>query len=212
MPDLIRIAIVEDIFDVGDMLRESINDESDMECTQLYRNAEDAMEFIPKNPPDIVVMDIGLPRASGIEAVITLTEDLSETHFCMYTIYEDDDNIFEALQAGAKGYILKNEDTDKVIGALRELHSGGSPMSPSIARRVIDVFQNARIKPKQQPLPLTDRETELLEYLANGLLYKEIASQMTITTGTVKQHIHKIYGKLQVNNRTEAVNRFYGRI
>ena len=129
----------------------------------------------------------------------------------MYTIYEDDEKVFHALQAGAKGYVLKSEDPDTVVSALRELHAGGSPMSPSIARQVIEAFSKMPVKPTPEPLPLTSRETELLKYLADGLLYKEIASYMSITTGTVKQHIHKIYGKLQVSNRTEAVNRLYGR-
>ena len=210
MPAPIRIAIVEDIVDVADVLREAINDEDDMECTQYYSNAEDALIFLPKNPPDVVVMDIGLPRKSGIEAVNQLSGQLNDTQFCMYTIYEDDDKVFQALQAGATGYVLKGEDPDTVISALRELHAGGSPMSPSIARQVIEAFRKMPVKKEPEALPLTSRETELLNYLADGLLYKEIASYMSITTGTVKQHIHKIYGKLQVSNRTEAINRFRG--
>lgn len=211
MPDPIRIAIVEDIFDVADMLRETINDEADMQCDQHYSNAEDAITFLSKNQPDIVVMDIGLAgKKSGVDAVKELVPEMPRTQFCMYTIYEDDEHIFHALQAGATGYILKSSDPDTVVAALRELQAGGSPMSPSIARQVIDVFRTMPIRTKTAQLPLTSRETELLKYLADGLLYKEIANYMSITTGTVKQHIHKIYGKLQVSNRTEAINRFRG--
>ena len=207
----IRVAIVEDLAEVSEMLLEGLNEEPGIFCRQTYRNAEDAIQFIPKNPPDVVIMDIGLPRASGIEAITQIASECPDIQFCMFTIYEDDDRIFRSLQAGAKGYILKTAGIDRIAGAVRELHAGGSPMSPSIARRVLDVFQQSRIKPLNEPLPITSRESELLELLADGLLYKEIASKLTITTGTVKQHIHKIYGKLQVSNRTEAINRLHGR-
>jgi DNA-binding NarL/FixJ family response regulator len=207
----IRVAIVEDLVDVSEMLLEGLNQEADIFCKQKYRNAEDAIQFIPKNPPDVVIMDIGLPRASGIDAIVEISKECPTVQFCVFTIYEDDDRIFRSLQAGAKGYILKTAGIDRIAGCIRELHAGGSPMSPSIARRVLDVLQQTNIKPTQEPLPITSREAELLELLATGLLYKEIASKLTITTGTVKQHIHKIYGKLQVSNRTEAINRFHGR-
>ncbi len=141
--------------------------------------------------------------------MLQLDPDCPAMQFCMFTVYEDDEKIFKSLQAGAKGYILKGASSDKIIAALRELHEGGSPMSPSIARRVLDVFQKFAVGQNQNQvsLPITQRERELLEWLAQGLLYKEIADKMGITTGTVKQHIHKIYEKLHVSNRTEAVNK-----
>ncbi len=205
--DSIKIAILEDLKEVANELKEMVNAESDMSCHQVYYTAEDAMHFLPQNPPDVLIVDIGLPRASGIDAIIKLSDFCPGLQYCMFTVYEDDDKIFTSLQAGAKGYILKGSSPDKIVSAVRELHAGGSPMSPSIARRVLDVFQKMKVAPEPVHLPLTDREREILNLLAKGLLYKEIGELLNITTGTVKQHIHKIYEKLQVSNRTEAVNR-----
>jgi len=203
----IKIAILEDLKEVASQLKEVFNEEEDMACQQIYNNAEDAMHFLPSNPADIVIVDIGLPRASGIEAMQFLVEHCPATQYCMFTVYEDDDKIFNSLQSGAKGYILKGSSPDKIVHAVRELYHGGSPMSPSIARRVLDVFQKMQVSPIVVTLPLTGREFEILQQLSKGLLYKEIAELLQITTGTVKQHIHKIYEKLQVSNRTEAINR-----
>jgi len=202
-----KIAILEDLKDVASMLRELIDAEPDMECRQVYHTAEDAMQFLPQQPADLLVVDIGLPRASGIDAMQHLHKLCPLMQFCMFTVYEDDEKIFKSLQSGAKGYILKGSSTEKLLNSLRELHAGGSPMSPSIARRVLDVFQRIPVQPNPVSLPITARERELLEWLAQGLLYKEIADKMNITTGTVKQHIHKIYEKLHVSNRTEAINK-----
>ena len=202
-----KIAILEDLREVAEMLQEVFSEQEDMSCKQVYFNAEDAMQFLVKNPVDVLIVDIGLPKASGIEAIEYLSQYCPGMQFCMFTVYEDDEKIFRSLQAGAKGYILKGSAPQKIIEAVRELYKGGSPMSPSIARRILDVFQKLPIAPVPQNLPITSREKELLEHLAKGLLYKEIADIMGITTGTVKQHIHKIYDKLQVSNRTEAINR-----
>lgn len=203
----IQIAILEDLGDVAEQLKDDFNLEEDMICTQVYRNAEDAMHFLPVHPVDILIVDIGLPRASGIDAIQYLTEHCPQLQYCMFTVYEDDDKIFKSLQSGAKGYILKGASSDKIRDAVRELYDGGSPMSPSIARRVLNVFQTLQITPLKSALPLTQRELEILTELSKGLLYKEIGDLLCITTGTVKQHIHKIYDKLQVSNRTEAINK-----
>lgn len=202
----IKVAILEDLADVAAILRDNLNSEADLVCEHTYGNAEDAIHFFPHHKADVFIVDIGLPRASGIEAITTLSSICPETEFCIFTVYEDDDKIFQSLQAGAKGYILKSAPSQKIIEAVRELHHGGSPMSPHIARRVIDVFHQREVKPTHKELPITPRETELLTLLSKGLLYKEIAGQIGITIGTVKQHIHKIYEKLQVSNRTEAIN------
>ena len=207
----IKIAILEDLHEVADHLKDVINQQSDMVCQQVYYTAEDAIHFLPSNPADILIVDIGLPRASGIDAIRKLAELCPAMQYCMFTVYEDDDKIFQSLQAGAKGYILKGSAPDKILSAVRELHEGGSPMSPSIARRVLDVFQKLQVTPVVASLPLTQREHEILQLLSKGLLYKEIGDMLGITTGTVKQHIHKIYDKLQVSNRTEAINRFSGK-
>jgi len=126
-------------------------------------------------------------------------------------VYDDDEKIFQSLQSGAKGYILKNTPTEKIIESIRELYAGGSPMSPSIARRMINVFRTMQVSTSTHQLPVSDRELELLTLLAKGLLYKEIADQLGIAVGTVKQHIHRIYDRLHVTNRTEAINLYNNR-
>lgn len=204
------MAVLEDLKDVAEYLREIFNEEEDMDCQQVYFNAEDAMHFLPQQPVDILIVDIGLPRASGIDAIQFLHQHCPAMQFCMFTVYEDDDKIFNSLQAGAKGYILKGAEVDKILTAVRELHGGGSPMSPSIARRVLDQFQKMQVSRAHIELPLSPREQEILQHLAKGLLYKEIGELLSITYGTVTQHIHKIYDKLQVTNRTEAVNKLKG--
>lgn len=203
----IRISVLDDLREVAEFLMEIFNEEEDMECRKVYFNAEDAMNFLPSCPVDILIVDIGLPRASGIDAIRFLKAKCPAMQYCMFTVYEDDDKIFNSLQAGAKGYILKGSSPDKILEAVRELAQGGSPMSPSIARRVIDEFQKLQISQPAVPLPLTPREQEVLKYLAQGMLYKEIGDIMGITHGTVKQHIHKIYDKLHVSNKTEAIKR-----
>ena len=163
---MIQIAVLEDLKEVAQMLQEIFSEQEDMICQKLYYNAEDAMNFLPNNPVDILIVDIGLPKASGIDAIKYLTEHCPAMHFCMFTVYEDDDKIFKSLQAGAKGYILKGSDPIKIIDSVRELRQGGSPMSPSIARRILDVFQKMNLNPTPSNLPITSREYELLDYLA----------------------------------------------
>lgn len=209
--DSLRIAILEDLKDVARHLCELFNEEGDITCNQIYHTAEDAMHFLPHNPTDILIVDIGLPRASGIESIRYLREHCPAMEYCMFTVYEDDEKIFHSLQAGAKGYILKSASPEKIVTSIRELAAGGSPMSPSIARRILELFRNLEVAPAPAALPLTDREREILIQLSKGLLYKEIGALLGITTGTVKQHIHKIYDKLQVSNKTEAINKFNGR-
>ena len=206
----IKVAIIEDLRDIAYELQNLFNGEEDFQCTQIYHNAEDAIQFLTEFPADVVLTDIGLPKANGIAAIKSIKEKCPDTQFCMFTVFEDNDKIFDSIKAGAKGYILKNSDPDTIIKSIRELYNGGSPMNPEIARKVIDVFAIARPTPKAVDLPLTKREKELLELLSKGLLYKEIAQELGITIGTVKQHIHKIYDKLQVNNKTEAINLFRG--
>lgn len=204
----ISVAIVEDLKDVASLLCDSINEEPDMECHQVYHNAEDAMVFLPRSLPDIIVLDIGLPRASGLEVIKHISPLSDKTQFCMFTIYDDDEKIFKSIHAGAKGYILKGSDSVKIIESIRELHKGGSPMSHNIARRVLDSFSAQPLPVKKEALTLTEREIELLELISKGLMYKEIGDQLNITIGTVKQHIHRIYDKLQVNNKIEALNKY----
>ena len=203
----LNIAILEDLTDVSEMIKGYINEQSDMQCIHTYANAEDAIQFAPHHGLQIMIVDIGLPRASGIDAITQISELCPALQFCMFTVYEDDDKIFHSLQAGAKGYILKGASKDKIISSIRELSEGGSPMSPSIARRIIDKVSTMKDAPVLNTLPIAPRELELLTLLSKGMLYKEIADQMGITIGTVKQYIHKIYDKLQVSNKTEAINK-----
>jgi NarL family two-component system response regulator LiaR len=205
---MINIAILEDIAEINNSLKELINNQDDMNCNYTYQNAEDAMKFLPQHEVDILIADIGLPKINGIEVINYLSVRCPDMQFCIFTVYEDDDKIFHSIQSGARGYILKGSSKEKILNSIRELYEGGSPMSPSIARRIMDIFQKAFIAPSTRAYSLTARENELLNLLSMGLLYKEIGEKMGITTGTVKQHIHKIYEKLQVNNKTEAINKY----
>ena len=206
--DKIKIAIIEDMKEVALELQYIFNEESDFECKHVYHNAEDAINFLTKFPVDIVLTDIGLPKADGISAIKNIHAECPQTQFCMFTVFEDNEKIFKSIKAGAKGYILKNSESSFIVSSIRDLYKGGSPMNPEIARKVLDALMGNVPKDFSKDLPITKREYELLEHLSKGLLYKEIAQVLGITIGTVKQHIHKIYGKLQVNNRTEAINKY----
>jgi DNA-binding NarL/FixJ family response regulator len=204
---MMKVAILEDNLEIADRLLQIFKGTDDIDCRQVYHSAEDAMNFLPVNPVDILIVDIGLPRKSGIDAIKHLTEYCPMTQFCVFTVYEDDDKIFQSISAGAKAYILKASSGESIIQAVRELFLGGSPMSPTIARRVLDIISQKSEREMIALPELTNRENELLRHLAQGLYYKEIAEILGITTGTVKQHIHRIYDKLQVSNRTEAINK-----
>ena len=137
---MIKISIIEDIKDVALSVQAMINSQSDMICDHIFHNAEEAMMFVPNQDTDIVIVDIGLPRASGIDAITTLKGKCPNVLFCMFTVYEDDEKIFRSLQAGANGYILKGASKEKILTSIRELAEGGAPMSPTIARRIIETF------------------------------------------------------------------------
>ncbi len=207
--DAITISIVEDLQEVREGLETILKNSFDFLLLSSYTNGETALINLCDDQPDIVIMDINLPGISGIECVRKLRDKCPATLFIMYTIFEDDEKVFEALQAGASGYLLKKTPREKIPEALKELHAGGSPMSTHIARKVIKTFQQANRLPKSGLL--TNKENEVLELLSKGYLYKEIAERLHITLNTVKQHIHKIYEKLHVGNRTEALNKLYGK-
>lgn len=202
---LIKISIIEDREVMFEHLQDLFNDQVDMECIAIYKNAEWALEKLPGHTVDIVFVDIGLPGINGIECVKQLKPLLPNAQFLMYTVFEQNDELFESLKAGANGYLLKNSSDDQILSAIRELYQGGSPMSPSIARKVTDFFFH-RGSASRKLSVLSKREQEILGLLAKGFLYKEIAEKLTLTSGTIKQHIHRIYKKLHVNNRTEAIN------
>jgi two-component system, NarL family, response regulator LiaR len=203
----IKLAVLEDNKDVANMLKDIINKTNDLICNSVYHNAEEAMLFIPRNPVDVLIVDLGLPGISGLDAIKALSDQCPDTLFCVFTVYDDDEKIFSALEVGAKGYILKTADKNNLMDNIRELYSGGSPMSPYIARRVIERFSNIPQKlHENHELPITERENDLLKLLANGLSYKEISEEVGISVGTVKQHFHNIYSKLHVSNRIQAIN------
>jgi DNA-binding NarL/FixJ family response regulator len=209
MEPAITVAIVEDTEVIRDTLKMLVSGTAGFNCIGVFADAEEALSQIPGLCPDIVIMDIGLPGISGIECVRKLKGKCTNTQYLMCTIFEDDENIFEALKAGATGYILKKTPPAKIIEAITELHNGGSPMSGQIARRVIQVLHQPK---KNDALEaLTERETEILQLLAKGLRYKEISDQLFISVATVRTHIHNIYEKLQVQSRTDALNKAFSR-
>jgi len=204
----IIVSIVEDMDDIRDALRVLINGSSGFECIHVYANAEVALEKMPEKDIHVVLMDINLPEMNGIDCMKSLKPAMPETQFMMCTVYDDDDHIFNALQSGAAGYILKRTSPAQILEAIRDLYEGGSPMSSEIARRVVNSMQKPGKSAKTFEL-LTIRESEILDFLAKGFLYKEIATELFISKETVKKHIHNIYDKLQVQNRTEALNKAY---
>jgi DNA-binding NarL/FixJ family response regulator len=206
----IRVAIVEDTEEVREALRVLIDGSAGFSCHNVYSNAESALEDLPKRAVDVILMDINLPLMNGIDCMIQLKENRTIAQFMMCTVYDDDDHIFTALRSGATGYILKRTSPAQILEAIKDLHAGGSPMSSEIARRIVASMQVIK-KTSPAKAILSMRENEILDYLSKGFLYKEIAEELSISKETVKKHIHNIYEKLQVQNRTEALNKAFPR-
>jgi DNA-binding NarL/FixJ family response regulator len=198
----IRVAVVEDRAEDLGKLVTLLRESAGFACVAACRTAQAALDELPGVRPDIVLMDIGLPGESGIDCVARLRPLLLETQFMMLTIFEDHDLIFRSLAAGANGYLLKITPPPKLLEAIRELHAGGAPMSGQIARQVVAVF---RQPPSEPGSDLSPTERKVLELLARGCLYKEVAATLGMAIGTVRTHIWRIYGKLHVHNRTEAI-------
>ncbi len=205
---MIKISIVEDQLEIRKSLVRNIKQTEGMTCVSDYSNAEDAFANLPIDQPDLVLMDIGLPKMSGIECMIRLLIMEVEMDFLMFTIFDTDEYIFDALKAGASGYVLKNEGVLGALKAIKEYEDGGAPMSRSIARKVLASFNLQRKSKAAKFEILTKQQRIILEQLADGLLNKEIADRLGIAERTVKQHNNAIYKKLQVNNRTEAVKKY----
>ena len=206
----ITIAIVEDLDAVRNGLKDFISLSTDFIVVGAYKTGEDALVHLPEVGADIVIMDINLPGMNGIECIRKVKDKSPGTQFMMFTVYENDEKVFEALKAGASGYLLKNTGLLQIVESVKELHEGGSPMSANIARKLVNLYREEK---KETPFLdlLSNREREILQLLSKGLLYKEISDQLQITTGTVRIHIHKIYEKLHVQNRTEAINKAFGK-
>lgn len=203
----ITVSIVEDDFELRENICHFINGTEGFECLSAHASAEAALKSLPGVKPEVVLMDINLPGISGIECVRKLKEKMPQLQVVMLTVYENSDRIFQALAAGACGYLLKNTPPEKLLESIQEVRAGGSPMSIHIARKVVQAFQPAA---RQTPLieHLAPREQEVLELLSKGCCYKQIAAEMELHMGTVRTYIRRIYEKLHVNCRTEAVVKY----
>ncbi len=201
---MIHVSIAEDLPEIRQALERMIAAEPEMYLASSSPNAIDAAAAILASQPDVVIMDINMPGMSGIECIRKIKDDCPGTQFMIFTIYDNDEKIFDALAAGASGYMLKKTPAEKIIEAIKELHNGGSPMSSMVARKVLGHFNDDK---KNGLKVLTNKENEIINLLSKGFLYKEIAVKLSITVGTVTQHIHKIYDKLHVSNKTEAINK-----
>lgn len=204
----INVGIVEDEKQIRESLMVLIDGSEGFTCKHTFSTAELAIESLPELQLDVVLMDIHLPGKDGIACVAALTNKTENTHYVMCSSFEDTDSVFKALKAGAKGYITKTTQPSKILDAITEVYHGGSPMSSHIARKVVASFyqkpgNNLELK------KLTEREKEILLLLSEGLRYKEIADKLFLSTETVRTHIRNIYEKLQVNSRTEALNKTY---
>jgi DNA-binding NarL/FixJ family response regulator len=212
----ISVCIVEDITDIRQALEQIIELSDACYLAGSFGNGQDALKHIPQLMPDVVLMDIGLGNMSGIDVVKELKEAYPQLLFLMCTVYEEEEKIFDALRAGASGYILKKSSPQDIIDAITELTEGGAPMSSQIARKVVGAFQKipelvgAIPKEKDRIKVLTSREHEILELLAQGLTVRQISEKLFIAPLTVRKHLYHIYEKLHVNNKVEAINKFFG--
>jgi DNA-binding NarL/FixJ family response regulator len=205
---MISVSVVEDDTEMRNALATLIENTGDLLLCGTYSSAEQFILGFNGSKDDIVIMDIQLPANSGIEAIKQMRPKFPDTQFLMFTVFEDEDMIFDALCAGAAGYLLKNTPSAKIIEAIRDIHSGGSPMSAQIARKVVQSFRSGT-DTNAIPSIITAREAEILDYLSKGYRYKEIAGILYISIETVRTHIRNIYQKLEVQSRTEALNKVY---
>ena len=205
----ISVAIVEDNAEIRRNLSRYIGEAPGFRCACACASGEEALRVIPQSPPDVVLMDIQMPGMGGIACTASLKQKLPSVPVMMLTVYEDNDAIFNALQAGASGYLLKRSAPAKLLESIKELHRGGAPMTSEIARKVIESFFKA--KPAAHPQDkLTAREDEILGCLAEGLVTKEIADKLSVSYDTIRYHLKHIYDKLHVHSRTEAVIKYLG--
>ena len=201
----IAIVVFDDNKDRRDSLQMLINTREGMVCTGVFEDCNNVLDNINASAPDVILMDIDMPGVNGIEAVKIIRSQFPKVHIIMQTVFEDDDKIFSAILAGADGYILKKTAPTKLIEGIKEVVEGGAPMTASVAKQVLKLFQNQ--PPKPDAYNLTDREKEILALLVKGMSYKMIAAQCGVTYFTVNMHIKKIYEKLHVHSATEAVSK-----
>ncbi len=203
----IRVGIIEDEKEIRESLKFLINGSEGFSCEHTFENAKEALDKIPNLKLDVVLTDIHLPDKTGIECVTELKPKCPDTQFLMCTSFEDTDSVFKALKAGATGYLTKTTQPSKLLDAIVEIHKGGSPMSSHIARKIIASFQETEKNTELEKL--SQREQEIIQLLSKGLRYKEIADKIFVSTETVRTHIRNIYQKLQVNSRTDALNKIF---
>ena len=206
----IAVAIVEDDSILREAFQEALQADPGFVVSGAFASGEELLAHAFGTPPDVVIMDLNLPGIGGIECTRRLKERHPAIQVLVCTVQDDDDSLFNALCAGATGYLLKDARPEQVLEALKTLHAGGSPMSPGIARRVIATFAAPRKQPKEYEL-LTERERQVLEQLAKGQRYKEIADGLHLSIDTVRTHVRNLYVKLQVSSRTDALNKLYPR-
>lgn len=200
---VIRVSIVEDDVAYCSILRQHLDQTEDIRCISCYHDPQQAINNLPTDQPDVVLMDLNLPGKSGIECIAELLIRMTALQAIILTVFEQDEQVFAALEAGACGYLVKRNSLSRIADAIREAHEGGSPMSANIARMVVASF---RRDPSQQPL--SPQESEVLARLAHGDTYAAIAAEMNIAVHTVRNYIRRIYTKLHVHSRTEAVAKF----
>jgi len=205
----IKVAIVEDQAWLRENLTKEIKSDPQLCCVNAYRTAEAALQGMPKDQPDVVLMDINLPGMNGVECVKRLKVLLPEVRCLMLTVYEESEKIFNSLLAGASGYLLKRTSTDELLEAIREVHGSGSPMSSSIARKVVAYF-NQMGEVEASTAALSPREQQVLELLARGAAYKDIADQLSLSLETIRMNVKHIYAKLHVHSRGEATAKYLG--
>ena len=211
MSKTIKIAIVEDHEEFRSKLTELLGEAPELNLLGAFKDGPAALKGIPPLKPDVVVMDIQLPGVDGVECVRELKAAMPATNFLMLTAYEDSDRLFESLKAGAGGYLLKRTSWVRLLQAIQELHAGGSPMTPQIARRVVQFFSGPAKSSPSGMDDLTAGQKKFLEELAQGYSYKEIADHLGITVHGVRNYIRKIYEKLHVHSKVEAINKYLGR-
>jgi DNA-binding NarL/FixJ family response regulator len=206
MSDIIDVAVIEDQEDIREGLAVLIGSTPGFRCVGAYRSMEEALPGIARRPPAIALLDIGLPGMSGLDGIRPIRARQPTIQILMLTVYEDDDRIFNALCAGATGYLLKKTPPDRLIGNIRDAINGGSPMSPEVARKVVALFRTFRPRPDAE-YDLTGHETRLLRMLVDGHNYKTAAEELGVSVNTVAFHMKRVYEKLQVHSKSEAVSK-----
>lgn len=203
----LKIGIIEDEKQIREGIVAMINGSEGFFCKYAYDNAEDAIKEVPALDLDVILVDIHLPGKSGIDCIAELKPKCKNTQFIIFSSFEDTESVFKSLKVGATGYLTKTTEPSKILDALVDVYKGGSPMSSNIARKIVNSFHTAESNAELEKL--STREKEILDLLAKGYRYKEIANQLFLSTETVRTHIRNIYEKLQVNSRTEAINKIY---